>query len=97
MSPQPPSKATSENPPKIEFPCDYSLKIVGNNSNDFHVMALDILEEHAPSFDRSSVTHQDSRNGKYRSLRVTIVATGQPQLEALFAALKATGQVHMVL
>lgn len=95
MSPQSPSTPT--NPPRIEFPCEYSLKIVGNNSSEFHAAVLDIVALHAPEFDRDSVTYQDSRNGRYRSLRVTILATGQPQLEALFADLKATGQVHMVV
>ena len=39
----------------------------------------------------------DSRNGRFQSLRVTITATGNDQLQALFASLKATGRVHMVL
>lgn len=83
--------------PKVEFPCDYSLKIVGDASHDFRDTVIDIVEIHAPGVDRRRVTVVDSRNGKYQSVRLTITATGQEQLEALFASLKATGRVHMVL
>ncbi|WP_457808177.1 HP0495 family protein [Kushneria sp. EE4] len=83
--------------PKIEFPCDYGIKIVGNNDVEFDRDMLDIVERFSPELDRSRVTHRDSRNGKYRSLHVTIYATGEEQLNELFVALKATGRVQMVL
>lgn len=83
--------------PKIEFPCDYAIKIVGNNDVEFDREMLDIVETFSPGLDRSKVTHRDSRNGKYRSLHVTIRATGEEQLNDLFVALKATGRVQMVL
>ncbi|MFC3286301.1 HP0495 family protein [Litchfieldella rifensis] len=83
--------------PKVEFPCDYSLKIVGDAATDFRDAIIDVVESHAPGIDHSSISVVDSRNGKFQSVRVTITATGKPQLEALFASLKATGRVHMVL
>ncbi|ANF57879.1 HP0495 family protein [Halotalea alkalilenta] len=83
--------------PKIEFPTDYSLKIVGDSDEGFCDDMLDIVERFDPTLDRSRASHQDSRNGRFRSLRVTITATGQAQLSALFSALKASGRVHMVI
>lgn len=83
--------------PRVEFPCDYSLKIVGDAADDFQDAVVQVVEIHAPGFDRQSVAVVDSRNGKFQSVRLTITATGKPQLEALFAELKATGRVHMVL
>lgn len=83
--------------PKVEFPCDYSLKIVGDAEADFRERMLEIVERHAPGVDHARVRVVDSRNGKFQSVRLTITATGQDQLETLFAALKATGRVHMVL
>lgn len=38
-----------------------------------------------------------SRNGKYMSVTVVIHATGEPQLQALFEDLKASGRIQMVL
>lgn len=83
--------------PKVEFPCDYPIKIVGDAAPDFKAAVLDVVEAHAPGFDRDAVGLVDSRNGKFQSVRVTITATGEEQLRTLFTALKATGRVHMVL
>lgn len=88
---------TSAEPPRVEFPCNYPLKIVGNAAVDFQEAVTAVVEKHAPGFDRQSINVVDSRNGKFQSVRLTIMATGKPQLEALFAELKATGRVHMVL
>ncbi|MBZ9560344.1 MULTISPECIES: DUF493 domain-containing protein [Modicisalibacter] len=83
--------------PKVEYPCDYPIKIVGDAADDFQATVIDIVEQHAPGVDRTTITAVDSRNGKYRSVRVTITATGEEQLRTLFASLKASGRVHMVL
>jgi putative lipoic acid-binding regulatory protein len=56
-----------------------------------------VVERHAPDFDSATLEAVDSRNGRFQSLRVTINATGDTQLRELFASLKATGRVHMVL
>lgn len=83
--------------PKIEFPCDYSLKIVGDHDEGFQPAIVDVLKQFDVDFDESKLAHQDSRTGRFRSLRATITAHSEEQLKALFEALKATGRVHMVL
>lgn len=83
--------------PKIEFPCDYTIKVIGDAAEDFQDFVVAVAERHAPGIDASRVTINDSRNGRFVSVRVTIVATGEPQLKALFEELKASGRVHMVL
>ncbi|AVV33450.1 DUF493 domain-containing protein [Cobetia sp. cqz5-12] len=89
--------AGGQTPPKIEFPCDFSLKIVGTAAEDLVEVVCNILEVHAPGFDATAITWQDSKNGNYRSIRVVIRATGTDQLDALHRDLKATGRIHMVL
>ncbi|WP_043532270.1 HP0495 family protein [Litchfieldella xinjiangensis] len=88
---------TPTDAPKIEFPCDYSLKVVGDAADDFRDVVIDVVETHAPGVDRRHVKVVDSRNGRFQSIRITITATGESQLSALFTSLKATGRVHMVL
>lgn len=90
-------EAAAPDAPKVEFPCDYPIKVVGDAAPDFEAIVVEVIEEHAPGIDRRTINAVDSRNGKFRSVRVTITATGQDQLQALFASLKATGRVHMVL
>ena len=84
-------------PPKIEFPCEYPISVVGESAEDFHALVVDIVERHAPGFARERITLVPSRGGKYLSVRVVIEASGEAQLQALFAELKGTGRVHAVL
>lgn len=84
--------------PKIEFPCqDYPIKVVGNNEDNFYGFVVETVQIHAPDLDITKVTFQDSRNGRFQSVRLKIRATGEAQLQALFEDLKASGRVHMVL
>lgn len=83
--------------PKIEFPCDYPIKVLGVSSDAFEGIILEVCERHAPGFDQQSVASKASRNGTFTSLTITITATGPEQLEALHQDLLATGHVKMVI
>lgn len=84
-------------PPKIEFPCDYVIKVIGNAAPDFTEFVLRVVERHAPGVTERDITINDSSKGRFSSVSLKIVATGEPQLKALFEELKASGRVHMVL
>ncbi len=83
--------------PKIEFPCDYPIKVLGRTSAEFETLIFEVFERHAPGFDRASVVSRSSRNGTFTAITVTITATGKPQLEAIHVDLMATNLVNMVL
>jgi len=83
--------------PKIEFPCDYPIKVLGRSVADFESTILDVFERHAPGFERDRVTVKASRAGTFTSMTVFITATGKPQLEAIHSDLLATGMVQMVI
>ena len=87
----------SDDAPKIEFPCDYPIKVMGYAAPDYKQFVMDVIEGHAPGFDRSRVKLRQSKGGNYYSVTVSIVATGEAQLKALFEELKASGRVTMVL
>ena len=82
---------------KIEFPCDYPIKILGNNSDNFVDAVLAMCRRHAPGFNESAVTTKHSSEGRFVSVTVTIVATGEPQLKALYDDLKLNADVKMVI
>ena len=84
-------------PPRIEFPCDYPVKIIGDAAGGFRSVVEEIVERHAGGYARELTTERFSATGRFMSMTVTIVATGPAQLQALFEDLKATGRVHMVL
>ena len=91
------SQTPEQEPPKIEFPCDYPIKVVGAAGGELHELVVDIMEKHAPGFDQTRISIRDSRNGNFQSITVTITATGEPQLQAIFADLKVSPLVQMVL
>lgn len=83
--------------PRIEFPCLYPIKVIGEAGEGFADMVVRIAERHAPGSDTRIIEVLDSKNGRFLSVRLQITATGPEQLQALHADLKATGKVHMVL
>lgn len=83
--------------PKIEFPCDYGIKVIGDAAPDFKEFVVALAERHAPGIKDKDVSVKDSKEGRFCSVRLNIVATGEAQLKALFEDLKASGRVHMVL
>jgi putative lipoic acid-binding regulatory protein len=83
--------------PKIEFPCDYPIKVLGRSVAEFESTILEVFERHAPGFERDRISSKVSREGNFVSLTIFITATGKPQLEALHEELLATGLVQMVI
>lgn len=86
-----------DNPPKIEFPCEYPIKVMGAAAPDFKACILDVLAESKTHFIHETVTVIDSKNGRYQSIRVTIQAKSEDHLSSLHQCLQATGRVQMVL
>ncbi|MFO8142407.1 MAG: DUF493 domain-containing protein [Marinobacter sp.] len=84
-------------PPKIEFPCDYVIKVIGTSAPDFTEFVVEVVEQHAPGICETDISVKDSSKGRFSSVQLKILATGEEQLKALFNDLKASGRVHMVL
>lgn len=88
---------SEQEPPKIEFPCDYPIKVMCRSADDLAEVIFEVFERHAPGFDRGSMTFKTSGKGTFTSLTIFITATGPEQLEALHQDLRSTGRVHMVI
>lgn len=87
---------TSE-PPKIEFPCDYPIKILGDNHARFTDRVVAVVRRHAPELLDEKVSCRESRNGNYISVTVVIRAEGEEQLKRLHNELKSDQWVRLVL
>ena len=88
---------TEQEPPKIEFPCDYPIKVMGRDVPEFESSVLAVFERHAPGFKEDDIAWKTSSKGTFTSVTVTITATGEPQLKALHEDLMGTGLVQMVI
>ena len=82
--------------PRIEFPCDYPIKVIGDVSGSVGEI-LSVVRRHAPEVTPDEVSTRQSSKGNYRSVRVTIIATGEAQLKMLHQDLIALPGVRMVL
>lgn len=88
--------------PRIEFPCDYPVKIMGADEDGFVDLVTGIAAEHAPELRDPAVLEdavrvRRSSGGRWASVTIVIRATGEAQLRSLFEALKATGRIQLVL
>ena len=82
---------------EIEFPCDdYPIKVIGDTGVGFKDSVIEILAKYA-KIEISTLAERQSSNGKYTTIQLHIVATGEDQLRDINSALRATGRVHMVL
>lgn len=83
--------------PILEFPCQYPVKVMGDAVDGFRMQIVEIFRRHAPEVSDDQVTVRESAKGNYLSITVIIEATGEAQLAALFADLKAVDSVRLVL
>lgn len=88
---------TGAEPPRIEFPCRYPVKVMGENAPDFTRVVLQIGRRHVPELAPEHIRSRPSRNGRWLSLTLDIEARSESQLQALHADLKASGRVTLVL
>lgn len=89
---------SEQQPPKIEFPCeDYPVKVLGDAGAELHTLVIEVMERHAPGFDQTRITINESSKGRYHSLTVWITATGEDQLRSINEDLRANSITKMVL
>ncbi|MCB6184030.1 DUF493 domain-containing protein [Leeia sp. TBRC 13508] len=81
----------------IEFPCAFPLKIMGERTDDFAQVIVDVVRIHAPDFDATTVEMRASGTGKYLSLTCTVMANSKDQLDNLYRALSGHPLVKVVL
>ncbi|EKD77088.1 MAG: hypothetical protein ACD_42C00484G0003 [uncultured bacterium] len=81
----------------IEFPCDFTLKIMGKAQGDFEKIVFDIVQKHFPTFNDQHVQKKLSKDKNYLSLSITVHADSKMQLDALYQELSTTKEILMVL
>lgn len=88
---------TNTDKPQITFPCAYPIKVIGDMTPDFEEFVIRVARLHDPQLGDEKISVNSSRNGRFLSVRLLLQATGEEQITALFAELKASGRVRMVL
>ena len=68
----------------LEFPCDFTIKVMGYAEDDFDALVVSLVREHCQDIAEGAVTTRTSKGGKYLSVSVTVTATSKPQLSNRF-------------
>ena len=84
-------------PTLIDYPCEFPIKIMGKNEEEFTKSILMIVNRHISSFDDKSVETRESKESKYLSLTCTVHVISQSQLDALYQELCDHPMVLMAL
>jgi len=88
---------SDENPSLLEFPCEFPIKMMGRDSDDFQATARRIVEQHAGPVGDDAIRTSPSRNGRFVSVTITIAAESQAQLDAIYIDLSAHDDVLVAL
>ncbi|HKY70212.1 MAG TPA: DUF493 domain-containing protein [Gammaproteobacteria bacterium] len=86
-----------ENKTLLNFPCEFIFKIVGLAQSDFEGTAVSIMRKHFPKMSEAAVQHKLSREGKYLSLSIRVIASSQAELDAAYQELSQNESIIFVL
>ena len=81
----------------IEFPCEFPIKMMGRDMPEFRTTARALVEKHAGAVANDAVREALSRKGNFVSITITIMASSQQQLDAIYQDLTDHEEVLMAL
>jgi len=88
---------SSDGESPLSFPCEFPVKAMGRQGEDFPDRVLDLVARHAPEAGAGQLRVAASRAGRFQSVTVTITATSRAQLDAIYRDLAADAAVLITL
>lgn len=79
----------------LEFPCDFTYKVMGEAHPELPDRVVEVIQRHAPGDYAPSI--RPSSKGTYHSVSITITAKDIEQIEELYRELGEIELVKMVL
>jgi putative lipoic acid-binding regulatory protein len=86
---------TENDKPLLEFPCDYTIKVLGRDVPGFVELVSGIVLRYAP--DAGAADSRPSSKGSFLAINVTFTALSLEQLESMHRDLNACDQVTLIL
>jgi putative lipoic acid-binding regulatory protein len=81
----------------ITFPCDFTLKVFGFQSQEFESSVLMIIHKHVANLSGRAIQSRPSENGKYLALTITVHVDSKEQLDNIYRDLSSSPHVLMAL
>ena len=81
----------------MEFPCSFPIKLMGRESVEFRQRVKELVEKHTGPIDDAAIQSSLSRNGRFVSVTITVVAKSREQLDNIYRDATAHDDVMMAL
>lgn len=81
----------------LEFPCDFPIKMMGEDSPEFRATARALVEIHTGPLEDHRVQNALSRNGRFVSVTITVNAQSRQQLDDIYRDVSAHPSILMAL
>lgn len=81
----------------MTFPCDFQIKIIGNNDDTFVKEITDLVRKYYPNTEDKAIRSQPSQQGNFLAISVMLHALDQATLDALYTELSKHPSIKMVL
>lgn len=81
----------------LEFPCAFPIKAMGRNEDDFESLVTTLIFRHAAPVPGEAVKVNESGEGNFVSVTVTVEATSRDQLDRIYQDLTDCERVLMAL
>lgn len=89
--------ADDGSPRQLQFPCQFTLKIIGHANEEFEGEVVKIINDHFPNLTEGAISLKPSKNSKFLAYSVTVEATSQAQLDAAYFDLSKSPHILFVL
>ncbi len=84
-------------PALIDFPCDFSIKVMGEMQDGFADTITGLIQTVQPTFSAANIEMRASSGGKYISLTCHVHVASQDQLDAVYRLISAHPSVKFSL
>ncbi len=81
----------------VEFPCHFTYKVTGKNSDDFEERIIALMQQVDPKLDHDRIKRKLSRSGKYLSLTIDLYVTEQREIDKVYELLQNEERVIWAL
>ncbi len=81
----------------LEFPCDFPLKVMGDDNQTLRDFVQEVIAVHAPATPQDAYSEKLSRNGKFVSITILIRAESKKQLDTIYSQFSASELTKYVL
>ena len=81
----------------IQFPCSFPIKLMGRESGEFRRAVRELVEKHTGPLEDEAVQASLSRNGRFVSITITVIAESREQLDNIYRDATAHDDVIMAL